>query len=98
MLAKSFANIGFMEPTTRTVRYRVLPGTPAKARRLHRIAGACRYVWNQFIADQEELYAAARLAGASAPDISFFAFGRGFTTPLATSGCASFRTAPFGIR
>ena len=47
----------------RAVRYRVLPGTQAKACRLNRIAGACRFVWNQVLADQEDLHRIAKMNG-----------------------------------
>ena len=33
----------------RTIRYRLHPRTQAKARKLHALAGACRYVWNHFV-------------------------------------------------
>jgi len=43
----------------RTIRYRLHPGTQAKVRKLHALAGACRYVWNHFVGvlrDEYEAY------------------------------------------
>ena len=43
----------------RTLRYRLHPCTQAKARRLHALAGACRFVWNHFVEvlrDEYEAY------------------------------------------
>ena len=45
----------------RAVTYRLHPGTRAKHRRLVRIAGACRYVWNHFLACNRRDYAAFKL-------------------------------------
>ena len=45
--------------THRTIRYRLHPNTQAKARRLHELAGACRFVWNHFVGvlrDEYEAY------------------------------------------
>ena len=63
----------------RSVQYRLLPGTRAKAKALSAIAGACRFVWNQALSDQEELYLASRLVGAKAPLISVFNLFNSFT-------------------
>ncbi len=41
-----------IETVHRTVRLRLLPETPAKARQLAGTAGACRWVWNHFLARQ----------------------------------------------
>ena len=35
--------------THRTIRYRLHPNTQTKARRLHELAGTCRFVWNHFV-------------------------------------------------
>ena len=65
--------------TIRTVRFRVLPGNRAKARALNSLAGACRYVWNQTLADHDDLYRISRMVGAPPPSVSFFTLGKGFT-------------------
>ncbi len=64
----------------RQVIYRLLPGSRAKARKLAATAGACRFVWNTILDQQEQLVAAARLAGADRlPGVSFFTLGKAFT-------------------
>ena len=64
----------------RQVIYRLLPGSRAKARKLAATAGACRFVWNAMLDQQEQLVAAARLAGADRlPGVSFFTLGKTFT-------------------
>ena len=63
----------------RNISYRLLPCTVAKARDLSRLAGACRYVWNQTLGRQEELYLAAKVNDTSAPSTSFFTLGVAFT-------------------
>ncbi len=42
----------------RTIRYRVHPGTQAKARKLAGLAGACRFVWNHFVGKLRDEYKA----------------------------------------
>ena len=44
--------------THRTIRYRLHPQTQAKARKLHELAGACRYVWNHFVGVLQDEYKA----------------------------------------
>ena len=63
----------------RAVSYRVRPGKRSKARKLHRLAGACRFVWNQVLADQDDLYRIVRMNGAKPPSVSFFTLSRVFT-------------------
>ena len=63
----------------RNITYRLLPRTAAKSRSLSRLAGACRYVWSEMFAQQEELYRAAKATDSSAPYLSFFTLGRAFT-------------------
>ncbi len=65
--------------TYRNITYRLLPVTRAKAQQLSSLAGACRYVWNQILADQEDLYRIARMCGAKPPSVSFFTLGKAFT-------------------
>ncbi len=42
----------------RTIRYRLHPGTQAKARKLAGLAGACRFVWNHFVGKLRDEYLA----------------------------------------
>ena len=56
-----------------------LPGSRRRAHDLARIAGACRFVWNQVLADQEDLHRIARMVGAKPPSVSFFSLGKAFT-------------------
>ena len=63
----------------RQVVYRVLPGTPSRARRLASIAGACRFVWNEMLDQPEQLHVAARTCGGRAPSPTWFTLGKGFT-------------------
>ena len=63
----------------RQVVYRVLPGTESRARRLASIAGACRFVWNELLDQQDQLHVAARMCGGRAPSPSRFTLYRGFT-------------------
>ena len=65
----------------RAVRYRVLPGTPAKARGMNRIAGACRHVWNVSLDRQRNAYLGWRFSGCGPrpPYPSFFTLGKAFT-------------------
>ena len=61
--------------TPRIIRYRLYPGTYQKHRQLHGTAGACRYVWNHFVAklkDEYEYYGESRF--------NFFTLGKQFTT------------------
>ena len=44
--------------THRTIRYRLHPCTQAKARKLHELAGACRFVWNHFVGVLRDEYVA----------------------------------------
>ena len=74
----------------RSVTYRLHPGTRARHRRLVEIAGACRYVWNHFLACNRQDYAAYKLRKAlfdkglivdkpSPPSCSFQSMGVRFT-------------------
>ena len=63
----------------RNVTYRLLPGSRARARRLARIAGACRFVWNEMLDQQEQLHAIARMCGAAPPPVTYFTLGKAFT-------------------
>ena len=61
--------------THRTIRYRLYPGTYQKHQQLHGTAGACRYVWNHFVAKLKDEY---EYCGESR--FSFFTLGKQFTT------------------
>ena len=63
----------------RGVEYRLIPGPRAKARKLAGIAGACRFVWNHFIAKNKDEYEQAKESGGKKPSISFFSLGKQFT-------------------
>ena len=63
----------------RGVEYRLLPGTRARARKLAGIAGACRFVWNYFLAQNKEEYKRAKESDGKKPSISFFSLGKQFT-------------------
>ena len=63
----------------RQVVYRVLPGSAARARRLASIAGACRFVWNELLDQQNQLHVAARMCAGRAPSPTWFTLGKAFT-------------------
>ena len=77
----------------RGVTYRLIPGSSANAARLHKIAGACRYVWNHFLGENQRLYRQWRdterfcedtLLGLlhdcpAKPSVSFFSLSKQFT-------------------
>ena len=68
------------QPTSvRAVTFRLVPGTRAKARHLSGVAGACRYVWNTVLADQNALHDMARMHGGQAPYPSYFALCAAYT-------------------
>ena len=65
----------------RQVRYRLLPGSAAKARQPFGLAGAGRFIWNHFLAKHQ---AACQLHKENpeqhaAPSVSFFSLAKGFT-------------------
>ena len=62
----------------RGIVYRLIPGTRARARSLASLAGACRYVWNELLDQQEALYLEARSLGTKPPTPTFFTLGQGF--------------------
>lgn len=63
----------------RQVAYRLVPGSRARARKLAALAGACRFVWNELLDQQEQLYHVARMFGGRAPAPTFFTLGKAFT-------------------
>ncbi len=63
-----------------TVRLRLLPETQAKAQQLAGTAGACRWVWNRFLARQQfrwRCWQDYRIG--PRPSVSFFSLGKEFT-------------------
>ena len=74
----------------RAVTYRLHPGTRSRHLKLVQIAGACRYVWNHFLARNRRDYATYKLRKAlfdaglvfnkpSPPSVSFHSMGVRFT-------------------
>ncbi len=63
----------------RNITCRLVPAPAVRTRKLASTAGACRYVWNTMLADQQDLYLAARAAGAKPPSVSFFTLGKAYT-------------------
>ena len=63
----------------RQVVYRVLPGSEPRARRLASIAGACRFVWNELLDQQQQLHTMARMCAGRTPSPTFFTLGKAFT-------------------
>ena len=76
----------------RNITYRLIPGTRAKAIKLSRTGGACRWVWNHFLAENRRQYQAHMdtqrfwedtLLGLlferpAKPNVSFFSLGKEF--------------------
>ena len=65
--------------THRNTRYRLVPGTVAKARALSKLAGATRYVWNWALAANQEAMQAYKQGEGDKPSVSFFSLGKQFT-------------------
>ena len=63
----------------RTVEFVVLPATKAKARKMFRVAGACRYVWNHFREKNLADYQAFKNGKGQRPHTSYFSLGVEFT-------------------
>lgn len=63
----------------RQIVYRLHPSSRERARQLASVAGACRFVWNEMLDQQEQLYAIARMCGSKPPSPSFFTLGKAFT-------------------
>ncbi|MXZ55622.1 MAG: helix-turn-helix domain-containing protein [Gammaproteobacteria bacterium] len=65
----------------RGITYRLIPGTKARARQLVCLAGACRYVWNHFLGENQRLMAVHREDPENhpMPPTSFFSLGKEFT-------------------
>ncbi len=70
----------------RSVRVRLLPGTPAVAHQLAGTAGACRFIWNHFVALKQRQYFEYRCwqdykigLAKPRPNMTFFGMGTEFT-------------------
>jgi len=63
----------------RNVTYRLLPRSRARARKLAGAAGACRWVWNQALAENQAAMKAWRDGNGERPSVSFFSLARWFT-------------------
>ena len=63
----------------RNVTYRLLPESRSRAQRLAAVAGACRFVWNHFLAENHEAMAAWKEGQGEKPTTSFFTLGKQFT-------------------
>ena len=68
-----------MAKEIRTVEFVVLPTSKAKARKMFRVAGACRYVWNHFREKNLADYQAFRNGKGERPHTSYFSLGVEFT-------------------
>ena len=80
----------------RAVRYRVLPGTLAKARQLNRLAGACRYVWNWSLDRQQAGWLGWRFSSTERPPPpTFFTLGKAFAGLRNSSGHEWLKALPF---
>ena len=67
------------ETEHRQIVYRLHPGSRERAPSLASVAGACRFVWNEMLDQQERLYVVARMCGSKPPSPSFFTLGKAFT-------------------
>ena len=63
----------------RNISYRLLPCTVGKAKSLARLAGACRYVWNQMLDYQDNVHTACALHGCQTPSPTRFTLYVAFT-------------------
>ena len=80
----------------RAVRYRVLPGTPAKAHKLNRVAGACRHVWNWALERQNAAWLGWQFSSTKRPSApTFFTLGKAFTQLRNSHGYEWLRELPF---
>lgn len=68
-----------MSKAMRNVTYRLLPCTVAKAQALSRLAGACRYVWNEMLDLQEQSHEVCSMHETKTPLPTFFTLGKLFT-------------------
>ena len=68
-----------MSKEIRSVEFVVLPTSRAKARKMFRIAGACRFVWNHFREKNLSSYQKFRDGKGNRPSASYFSLGVEFT-------------------
>ena len=76
------SNVAQAETQTvhRSVRLRLLPESRQMAQQLAGTAGACRFVWNHFLARIQQEYAAYQAGERKqAPRVTFFSLGKEFT-------------------
>ena len=96
MLNHMSAPSGQSATAIRAVRYRVLPGTPAKARQLNRLAGACRYVWNWSLDRQRTAWLGWLFSSAERPPTpTFFTLGKAFAELRNSSDHEWLKALPF---
>ncbi len=84
------------DTVVRTVRLRLIPGTKTRAHQLAGTAGACRFVWNHFLARQQQAYGCWRDYRAPRPSVSFFSMGKEFTALRGTDEYAWRQAYGFG--
>ena len=65
--------------THRQIRYRLIPGSCAKAAALARLTGACRFIWNHFLAANQEAMKLHQEGKSDKPSTSFYSLARQFT-------------------
>ncbi len=74
-----------MQRVHRNITYRLLPVTRTRAKQLERLAGACRFVWNHFLAERLATYQFNQCFEATygikpePSSTSFFTLGKEFT-------------------
>ena len=61
------------------ITYRLLPGSQGKAKKLTGLAGACRFVWDGMLAQQNEACEKAKAAGDNPFSVSFFSLCKRLT-------------------
>ena len=80
----------------RTVRYRLLPGTKAKAQNLSRIEGACRYIWNWALARQKDAWLGWQFSATDKPPFpTFFTLCKLFTQLRRSEGHEWLQELPY---
>ncbi|MCY4158989.1 MAG: helix-turn-helix domain-containing protein, partial [Bacteroidetes bacterium] len=60
----------------RGIEYRLCPGSQSKAKNLAGLAGACRFVWNEILAECNEEYKDETKEN---PKLTYFSLGKRFT-------------------
>ena len=67
------------ETEYRQIVFRLHPGSRERARKLASVAGACRFVWNELLDQQDRLYTIARMCASKPPSPDFFTLSEAFT-------------------